>query len=218
MGTPAGWVGEAADAASKRRTAVVDRMEQIVAGVAATRSGLMRAADERHYLLGFDSGGDGRAIVAKGNPDTADNVATFVPGTGADLAGPTPSHNTVIGHSYGSTVIGHTGRDLDLNVDKMVFVGSPGVGVDDAGQLNHNPADVWATTAREDVIHETPEFIHGNHPIDPDFGANTFQSDPGKGDWIWENVETHSAYWEDGNKSLTNMGHLIVGNTEKVTR
>lgn len=239
--------------------------------------------NERHYLLGFSSADDGRAIVAKGNPDTAGNVATFVPGTGADLPGVgslmdrgdmmwaaadksdgtestsvitwlgydapdglhnatskdyaqdarhsldsfqdglritheggAPSHNTVIGHSYGSTVIGHTGRDLDLDVDKMVFVGSPGVGVDNASQLNIDPGNVYATTAREDIIHEVPEFIHGNHPIDDDFGAHEFESDPGKGAWVWENVETHSAYWEDGNKSLRNMGHLIVGNTEKV--
>ncbi|MGC7093859.1 alpha/beta hydrolase [Amycolatopsis lurida] len=42
--------------------------------------------DRRYYLLGIDSTGDGKAIVATGNPDTAQNVATFVPGTGTDLA------------------------------------------------------------------------------------------------------------------------------------
>lgn len=45
MGTPAGWTGGAADAAGKRRTTVADRMEQIVAGVAAARAGLMDGAD-----------------------------------------------------------------------------------------------------------------------------------------------------------------------------
>lgn len=267
--------------------AALEQVQEKLKGIEAIESKLERnehvAENEGYYLLGFSSADDGRAIVAKGNPDVADNVATFVPGTGADLAGvgdllsrgdkmwsaadrsdgsettsvitwlgydapdafhnaasgdyaqdarhsldsfqdglrathegDAPSHNTVIGHSYGSTVIGHTGRDLDLDVDKMVFVGSPGVGVDDVGGLNHNPNDVWATTAREDIIHEAPEVIHGNHPIDSDFGANTFDSDPGKGDWIWENIDTHSAYWATDNKSLENMGHLIVGNTDKV--
>jgi pimeloyl-ACP methyl ester carboxylesterase len=37
------------------------------------------------YLLGFDTAGNGRAIVAIGNPDTAQNIATYVPGTGATL-------------------------------------------------------------------------------------------------------------------------------------
>ncbi|MEU8520748.1 alpha/beta hydrolase [Streptomyces sp. NPDC048577] len=33
------------------------------------------------YLLGFDKDGIGRAIVANGNPDTADHTAVYVPGT-----------------------------------------------------------------------------------------------------------------------------------------
>lgn len=37
------------------------------------------------YLLGFDTAGTGKAILALGNPDTAQNVFTHVPGTGAHL-------------------------------------------------------------------------------------------------------------------------------------
>lgn len=40
-----------------------------------------------YYLLGYDSAGDGKAIVSVGNPDTADNTAVYVPGTTADLDG-----------------------------------------------------------------------------------------------------------------------------------
>ncbi|MHB9860120.1 alpha/beta hydrolase [Streptomyces sp. YIM S03343] len=39
------------------------------------------------YLLGFDLKGNGHAIVANGNPDTADNTAVYVPGTKSKLAG-----------------------------------------------------------------------------------------------------------------------------------
>ncbi|WTW95734.1 alpha/beta hydrolase family protein [Streptomycetaceae bacterium NBC_01309] len=39
------------------------------------------------YLLGYDNSGAGKAIVAVGNPDTADNVVINVPGQGANLAG-----------------------------------------------------------------------------------------------------------------------------------
>ncbi|WP_327412874.1 hypothetical protein [Streptomyces sp. NBC_01233] len=39
----------------------------------------------RPYLLGFDGKDMGRAIVSIGNPDTADNVVTYVPGTFAEL-------------------------------------------------------------------------------------------------------------------------------------
>ncbi|HEV7980258.1 alpha/beta hydrolase [Amycolatopsis sp.] len=36
--------------------------------------------------MGVDSNDDGKAILAKGNPDTATNVASYVPGTTSDLA------------------------------------------------------------------------------------------------------------------------------------
>ena len=39
------------------------------------------------YLLGFSTDGDGRAIVANGNPDSADHTAVYVPGTGSDVDG-----------------------------------------------------------------------------------------------------------------------------------
>lgn len=37
--------------------------------------------DSDRYLLALDTNGRGRAIVSNSNPDTADNVATLVPGT-----------------------------------------------------------------------------------------------------------------------------------------
>ncbi|MEU2906924.1 alpha/beta hydrolase [Streptomyces globisporus] len=37
------------------------------------------------YLLGFSTEGNGRAIVANGNPDTADHQAVYVPGTSSNL-------------------------------------------------------------------------------------------------------------------------------------
>ncbi|MGW4033403.1 alpha/beta hydrolase [Streptomyces sp. NPDC004838] len=37
------------------------------------------------YLLGFSPEGNGRAIVANGNPDTADHTAVYVPGTTSNL-------------------------------------------------------------------------------------------------------------------------------------
>ncbi|GAA2248969.1 hypothetical protein GCM10010232_40560 [Streptomyces amakusaensis] len=37
------------------------------------------------YLLGFSAEGTGRAIIANGNPDTADHTAVYVPGTTTNL-------------------------------------------------------------------------------------------------------------------------------------
>ncbi|MDG4828492.1 alpha/beta hydrolase [Solwaraspora sp. WMMD1047] len=42
---------------------------------------------QRAYLLALDQAGDGRAVLAIGNPDRADHVVSYVPGMQADLPG-----------------------------------------------------------------------------------------------------------------------------------
>ncbi|MFF8610594.1 alpha/beta hydrolase [Streptomyces sp. NPDC015346] len=55
------------------------------------RSGRVERPGERPlpeaYLLGFDTKGNGHAIVANGNPDTATHTAMYVPGTTSNLEG-----------------------------------------------------------------------------------------------------------------------------------
>lgn len=236
------------------------------------------------YLIGFSSDGDGRAIVAVGDPDTADNVLTYVPGTGEKLShvgggieraddmaedtaradkdkttsvvywygydapdtifpdagvdsyaegggrvldtfqtglrathnGDSPSHNTVLGHSYGSTVIGHAARGPGFDADAVVFVGSPGVDVNHASDLTGvRPDQVWATTAEHDIIRWIPDWdvVHGNDPSEPDFGARVFASDPGEPD---DEAATHSAYWDQANIARWNMALIATGQLPKV--
>lgn len=254
----------------------------------------MNAIDERlereptdsrpqSYLLDYSTEGNGRGIVATGNPDTADNVVTSVPGTGSNLAGiggeldrgdlildkanqlsrnsetaaitwvgydapqdlgqatnahyaedaaeglrdfqdglratheGSDSNNTVIGHSYGSTVIGHSaqGENEQLDVDNVVLIGSPGVGVDHASDLQvPDDTDIYASTAENDIIRSTPPFVHGPQPIGDDFGAQSFTSDPGTdGSWYTGGYSTdaHSEYWNQDSASLENMGRIVAG-------
>ncbi|MEV5141127.1 alpha/beta hydrolase [Streptomyces syringium] len=56
-------------------------MQQIQNRFQTDEEGLPKA-----YLLGFDAKGFGRAIVANGNPDTAEHTAVYVPGTTARLS------------------------------------------------------------------------------------------------------------------------------------
>jgi hypothetical protein len=243
-----------------------------------------RLAKPPAYLLGLSTNGSGRAIVAAGNPDTAVNVATFVPGTGANLGSVggllersdrmlgaaeaenspstavitwvgydapqgildaadadfadaakkdldrfqdglrathegSPSHNTVLGHSYGSTVIGHTARDEGINADEVVFVGSPGVGVSNVADLHVPPDHVHATVAQHDIIKLTNlpfpyQDPHGPSPADQGFGAVPFTSNPGKeGSFVMMGLSTeaHSQYWDLNNDSLMNFGRIITG-------
>ncbi|MEU3623392.1 alpha/beta hydrolase [Amycolatopsis coloradensis] len=234
--------------------------------------------DQQAFLLGLDVGGDGKAIISAGNPDKTVNVATYVPGTSADLAeisgemvrsdrmveaamrvgspstaviswvgydAPddvmpnamsesyadnakkdldrfqdglrathegTPSHNTVIGHSYGTTVIGHAARDEHLAVDDIVFVASPGVGVNQAEELGLPVDRVHATVDPKDPIQLVP--IHGIEPQHFE-GADVFASGqlntPPPSSWEGYDEAAHSKYWDPENRALINMGRIIAG-------
>ncbi|RZT87381.1 alpha/beta hydrolase family protein [Pseudonocardia sediminis] len=66
-------------------TAAAGQIDELLRGVDAVGRRL-RAGEPPALLLGFDIDGPGHAIVAMGNPDTAEHVVTYVPGTTARLA------------------------------------------------------------------------------------------------------------------------------------
>lgn len=259
-------------------------------------------ADPQHaLLLGLDTTGTGRAIVAVGNPDTAEHVVTYVPGTGAHLgniggdiersdrmqaqadklvrngntaavtwvgytapqslgeapsqqyardAEPllqrfesglrvthegTPAHQTIIGHSYGSTTVGYAMRDGGLPVDDVIFVGSPGVGVEHASDLGIDPSHVFAGTSAHDpiqygtsldpgrIVQDLPyqrseragpvtvqdsHLWFGRDPAHQFFGANTLPTDPGRS---LLDGGSHSQYWDPGSRSLRSIAEVVVG-------
>ena len=264
----------------------------MLSGLGRVQESLAGQSDPPLFLMGLDTNGDGHAIIASGNPDTAANVATYVPGTGSDLAGigggiersgkmlaaataygspPTavitwfgydappslpdavsdsyaqhaagaldtfqlglrathpgsPSHNTVVGHSYGTTVIGAAAtHGRTLNADDVILVASPGAETDHAtglhlggvpdGQQGHH---VYATYAQYDPV-QLSNPVHGVNPTEPAFGGTTFTSAPdGPGPWYelgW-NPGAHSDYWNSNTPSLTNMGLIIAGHGSEVT-
>ncbi|MGV9312341.1 alpha/beta hydrolase [Streptomyces sp. NPDC003691] len=233
------------------------------------------------YLLGFSTDDDGRAIIANGNPDTADHTAVYVPGTGASLekiggdisrmttlwgaasdaadgesvatitwlgydtpdspvkdapfrhyaddgapgfnrfldgleaarTADGPGHTTVIGHSYGSTLIGSAARQGDLNADDVVFAGSPGVQVGSAEELDVPKGRVWNQEAPGDMVPDIGRYGHGGSqrlasesvpwiiPSDPAFGANQMTTD----------TEGHSDYWKAEKDSLFNQAEVVAG-------
>jgi len=229
-----------------------------------------RPDHQRLYLLGFNLDDDGRAVIAIGDPDTADHTAVYVPGMsttidtiggdldrmqnlqqeadrltfgrtgdvatvmwlgydtpGADLsvarshharagapeldsfidglraARHEPGHVTVIGHSYGSTVIGTAASDGNgLAVDDIAVAGSPGMRVDNVDALQIDPRHVWAGDAEDDhVSGPIGWFAHGAEPHEEGFGANRFVVD----------TEGHSDYWKRDTDSLENQAAIVVG-------
>lgn len=273
------------------------RVDGLLAGIDAVSERLESPAGPRAYLLGLDPAGDGRAVVALGDPDHADNVLTYVPGMTSDLpsvagelgrahrmaarcaeldptertaavlwldydapdfvdqaarssyardAGPAlhrfqeglrathegpPAQQTVVGHSYGSLVVGATARDHGLAADSLVFLGSPGVGVDHVRDLGLPAGQVWSSTAHNDVIQYVApsprgayaqlvlsaavpawgplltfglpdrELWFGRNPSDPAFGAHVFGGA----------AHGHTGYWDRGNPALDNLARITLG-------
>ncbi|KIF68516.1 hypothetical protein HY68_07505 [Streptomyces sp. AcH 505] len=245
------------------------------------------------YLLGFDARGkgDGKVILANGNPDTADHTAIYVPGTGTNLegiggnlnrgsslwrqssvlapgesistitwfdynapdgiqaathdtyaetGGPTlrqfldgnaaahqaatggTAHTTLIGHSYGSTLIGDAAQqgtypDGPLAADDVLVAGSPGMQADRAADLGVRPGHMWAMAGGTDdhIVRQGGRVmgLAGDLvlPTDPPFGANIMQSDAGD----------HGAFWDEhdgrASVSLENQARVVVGRYGDVT-
>lgn len=139
-----------------------------------------------------------------------------------------PSHVTVIGHSYGSTVVGEAASTGDgIAADDVVAVGSPGMRVDDTGEFNIDGSHVWVGAAADDNFVARPENsvgplryipiigpaladgaegIHGPAPHDPAFGGNVLHVD----------TSGHSGYWERDSMILRSQGAIIVGHYDAV--
>jgi hypothetical protein len=156
-----------------------------------------------------DAIGDSFAMHARADLDG------FTDGLRVTHDGPVPSHNVIIGHSYGSTVVGFAARDNALDVDDMIFVGSPGVGVDHAVDLHIDPYHVWASQAANDPIQYAVDLteirqrhlIHGLDPTEPAFGGVVFASDPGD---PLSTMHAHSQYWDPRSRSLDTIAAIIT--------
>ncbi|MBF6060497.1 hypothetical protein IU500_06865 [Nocardia terpenica] len=254
--------------------------------------------DRYLMLLDSQSGRVPYAAIAAGNPDTASNVSTYVPGTSsrpssidremgradamqknaryAGAKSPSviawlgyeappgipdastkhwadtgasaldrfqdglrashdgqPSYNTVLGHSYGTTLIGDAAsHGRSLNADAVTLVASPGTTVGHASDLHLTgvPQDevakhIFATKADNDPVPLYGDvggglpFVGDNFGKDPTwsgFGAQTFRSDSGSS-WpiVGYDPGAHSEYWNPGNKALQGMGDIIAGHGDQ---
>ncbi len=115
---------------------------------------------------------------------------------------------TLLGHSYGSTVIGLAAHELPHQVHDIAVFGSPGMGVQRADQL-HTTARVWAAESARDWIGWVPGVRlgglgHGRRPADPAFGARAFDT---------SGVRDHDHYLSPGTGSLAALAHIVLGTT-----
>ncbi|MFD6422785.1 alpha/beta hydrolase [Streptomyces sp. NPDC060198] len=269
----------------------------------------LKPGDPPMYLLGIGDEGNGRAIVAYGNPDASKNVAAYVPGlnTGLDerfarddlrrardtaigaqyhnpssaaiawLGYDTPQsldgwsslavmgsgraerggeaftsfmdgisvtnrnddpHLTAIGHSYGSRTVGAAAKEGDgiPGVDDIVFVGSPGVGVERAQDLGVGEGHVFVGAAENDPVTKIPskervltgvggfslledDLWFGRDPASAEFGARRFQVEEGPSVISSHGFAVaHSNYFSPERDAVSagNIALIVAGRPEKV--
>ena len=167
--------------------------------------------------MGYDRPMDlGQADFPDPARASAANLDAFEAGQRASHVG-APSIDTVIGHSYGSTMVGAAasgGHQLDAN--NIIAVGSPGMLVDHAGDLSlDSGGHVYAMRAENDIIGAAggvTQWSLGPEPDQPNFGAIRLQAAPGP---AWPlglpSIDAHSSYWSPENPALANMGSIIAG-------
>jgi hypothetical protein len=136
-----------------------------------------------------------------------------------------PSHIAVLAHSYGSTTTSYALQDgMGKNIDDVAFFGSPGLGVDSAGDPVNSIADlgmpaghVFVGMAADDPISGILDVHDHNPAVSDEFsGATRFQAETTVGV-----MGAHSVYYAghfDANghwiasESLYNLGNIVVGN------
>lgn len=174
---------------------------------------------------GYQAPPDLGAATSDGFADEgAPDLERFQQGLRASHVGPL-SHNTLVGHSYGSTVIGVAGSGgRVLAADDVIFVGSPGVEVDRVTELRlegvsaaENHRHVFATADPADQVPIFGPLAHGISPTERVFGATVFESASGfrlplPPPWnLLLDPRAHSLYWDLDNPGLATQGEIIAG-------
>ncbi|MFI9465438.1 alpha/beta hydrolase [Streptomyces xiamenensis] len=147
---------------------------EIPGGVATTGRADAAAADLRSFTAGLESAQQGR-----------------------------DSHLTVVGHSYGSTMVGAADKGGNgLGADDIIVLGSPGMSVGHASDLHIDPDRLWVGAAEDDpVVNYLSGWSLGAEPHEKDFGAREMSVD----------TSGHSGYWNEESQSLQNIGLIIAG-------
>jgi hypothetical protein len=145
----------------------------------------------------------------------AGSLDAFESGLRASHVG-APSIDTVIGHSYGSTLVGAAASgDHHLDVNNVIAVGSPGMLNLHASDLNLDPgANIYGMRAHNDIIEMVTDLTLGRDPTSADFGAIHLSAGPGPSSdplGLTPSVAAHSSYWQPNNPALDNLGAVIAG-------
>jgi pimeloyl-ACP methyl ester carboxylesterase len=149
-------------------------------------------------------------------------LAADVNALGVTHNGP-PSHMTVVGHSYGSTVVSDAAAAYGMHSNDVVLVGSPGT------DLAHSAADfqlspgghLYVRAASGDAVTWSPGEVRGPGLIGPvlgglgddpaadGFGSTRFRAE--NPHYTGNPIYDHSHYFDTGSESLFAISDVVSG-------
>ncbi len=144
--------------------------------------------------------------------DGAPALNNFLDGLHTSRTADGDGHTTVIGHSYGTTLVGSAARQGSLHADDVIFAGSPGVEVGSAQEMDVPKGHVWNEEADGDKVPDIGRFGLGGsqwregggvwiNPSAYNFGAHQMETD----------TQGHSGYWNPDSESLRNQAQVVMG-------
>jgi pimeloyl-ACP methyl ester carboxylesterase len=155
--------------------------------------------------LGYDppQGFDRSAIRSERAEAGAEALVAFLDKLALDCPHATV---TVIGHSYGSVVLGHAASRMPASVTDLVAIGSPGMDVSRAADLRAH-ARLWAGSDRTDWTLRLPDLRilgagHGTNPTRSGFGALPLDVHDAAG---------HDGYFVPGTTALASLARVVDG-------
>lgn len=147
----------------------------------------------------------------------ADALNSFTEGINSSraAAGRAEPHQTVLGHSYGSTTSGIAVAVARKGVvDDLVMFGSPGSGVHDVHEYNlgTGQAHVSAVDSHDLVQGMGPDLLFGTNPSKLP-GINHLSGEtPDATGWSYLNpFGRHSSYLVEGSEALIDMSKVVAG-------
>ncbi|MGX8906339.1 alpha/beta hydrolase [Streptomyces netropsis] len=132
-----------------------DELKSKIDGLKGIQKQLMTGGEPRPYLLGMGDEGNGRAIVAFGNPDTAKNVSAYVPGLNTKLSDHFASADVGRARDVAQTAERYGGRG---STSSIVWLGY------DAPQLDGVNSGMLDVAFKDNAQQGAPaynQFLHG---------------------------------------------------------
>jgi hypothetical protein len=134
-----------------------------------------------------------------------------------------PTHMTVVGHSYGSTVVSDAATAYGMRTNDVVLLGSPGTDRAHSAADFHLPpgGHLYVGTASGDAVTWSPGDVRGpgligptlgglgNDPAVDGFGSTRFKAEvPG---YTADPFYDHLHYFDEGSESLFSTSDVISG-------